>query len=125
MRSARNTDATGIQFRTLNMTKGPAVQATRVQADKARYALRMKKVLEGQTNLHDRQAVVERLLSATESGHGVETAWGERFEARAVILTTGTFLNGLIHIGFQQVPGGRMGDFASRGLSDSPARPRS
>ena len=116
---ARNTDATGIQFRTLNMTKGPAVRATRVQADKARYALRMKKVLEAQTNLRIRQADVECLVSDGKSVSGVETRWGERFEARAVILTTGTFLNGLIHVGFSQSDGGRMGDSASRGLSDS------
>src|SRR5512136_421592 len=78
----RNTDATGIQFRTLNMTKGPAVRATRVQADKARYALVMKKVLEGQANLRIRQAEVERLVSDGMRGTGVETGWGERFEAR-------------------------------------------
>jgi tRNA uridine 5-carboxymethylaminomethyl modification enzyme len=114
---ARNTDATGIQFRTLNMTKGPAVRATRVQADKARYALRMKKVLEGRENLSIRQAVVERLVTDGRRVTGVETGWGERFEARTVVLTTGTFLNGLIHVGFEQAHGGRMGDSSSQGLS--------
>jgi tRNA uridine 5-carboxymethylaminomethyl modification enzyme len=113
----RNTDATGIQFRTLNMTRGPAVRATRVQADKARYAFRMKKVLEGRENLNVRQAVVERLISDGHRIAGVETVWGEKFEARAIVLTTGTFLNGLIHIGFEQSEGGRMGDSSSRGLS--------
>ncbi|OPY68702.1 MAG: tRNA uridine 5-carboxymethylaminomethyl modification enzyme MnmG [Syntrophorhabdaceae bacterium PtaU1.Bin034] len=116
---AVNTDATGIQFRTLNMKKGPAVRATRVQADKARYALRMKKVLEGQENLRLRQGVVERLITEDSRVIGVETGWGEKFTGKAVIITTGTFLNGLMHVGFENVPGGRMGDFASHGLSDS------
>lgn len=116
---ALNTDATGIQFRTLNTKKGPAVRATRVQADKARYTLRMKKVLEAEAHLHLRQAKVERLISDGRGVNGVETGWGERFEGRAVVLTTGTFLNGLIHVGFEQGPGGRMGDPASHGLSES------
>jgi tRNA uridine 5-carboxymethylaminomethyl modification enzyme len=116
---ARTTDATGIQFRTLNMKKGPAVQATRVQADKARYSLMMKKVLEEQANLHLKQAVVERLLSDEGPVTGVETGWGEQIPGRSVVLTTGTFLNGLIHVGFEQRPGGRMGDGASHGLSES------
>jgi tRNA uridine 5-carboxymethylaminomethyl modification enzyme len=116
---ARTTDATGIQFRTLNLTKGPAVQATRVQADKSAYSLMMKKVLEEQPNLHLKQAVVERLLCDGARVAGVETGWGERIEARSVVLTTGTFLNGLIHVGFEQRPGGRMGDSASHGLSES------
>jgi tRNA uridine 5-carboxymethylaminomethyl modification enzyme len=116
-RMALNTDATGIQFRTLNMKKGPAVQATRVQADKARYALSMKKFLEGQEHLQIRQALVERLLVRGHNVHGVATTWGETFEARTVVITTGTFLNGLMHVGFEQVQGGRMGDMASSGLS--------
>jgi tRNA uridine 5-carboxymethylaminomethyl modification enzyme len=116
---ALNIDATGIQFRTLNVTKGPAVQATRVQADKARYALRMKKILEGQENLSVRQAVVERICTDGVRAAGVETGWGEKFFARALIMTTGTFLNGLIHVGFEQAEGGRMGDAASGGLSQS------
>ncbi len=80
-RMARNADDTGIQFRTLNMKKGPAVQATRVQADKARYARAMKKFLEGQENLDLRQAQVERLITDGSHVLGVETAWGERIEA--------------------------------------------
>jgi tRNA uridine 5-carboxymethylaminomethyl modification enzyme len=116
---AHNTDATGIQFRTLNMTKGPAVQATRVQADKSRYALRMKSVLEGQKNLHIRQATAEHLITDGKLVTGVLTGWGEKFEARAIVLTAGTFLNGLIHVGFDQSNGGRMGDSSSCGLSDS------
>jgi tRNA uridine 5-carboxymethylaminomethyl modification enzyme len=116
---ARNTDATGIQFRTLNQTKGPAVQATRVQVDKARYALRMKKTLEEQKNLTLRQATVERICVDGNKVSGVETGWGETFPGRAVIVTTGTFLNGLIHIGLDHSHGGRMGDAASSGLSAS------
>lgn len=116
---ARVTDETGIQFRTLNMRKGPAVRATRVQADKARYSLVMKKVLESQPNVRLRQAAAERLICEGGRAAGVETAWGERIEARCVVLTTGTFLNGLIHIGFDNAPGGRMGDAACHGLSAS------
>jgi len=116
---ARVTDETGIQFRTLNMKKGPAVRATRVQADKARYSLAMKRVLEGQPNVRLRQAAAERLLCEGRRVAGVETAWGERIEGKCVVLTTGTFLNGLIHIGFDSAPGGRMGDAASHGLSVS------
>jgi tRNA uridine 5-carboxymethylaminomethyl modification enzyme len=116
---ARNADETGIQFRTLNMKKGPAVQATRVQADKARYAAAMKKFLEGQENLDLRQAQVERLITDGSHVLGVETAWGERFEAASVVVTVGTFLNGLIHVGFESCQGGRMGDSPSCGLSGS------
>jgi len=116
-RIARVTDETGIQFRTLNMKKGPAVRATRVQADKARYCLAMKSALERQPGLRLRQAAVERLLWDKGRVTGVETAWGERIEGRSVVLTTGTFLNGLIHIGNECGPGGRMGDAASSGLS--------
>lgn len=116
---ARNTDATGIQFRTLNLTKGPAVRATRVQVDKARYALGMKKTLEEQNNLTVRQAAVERICMDGGRVAGVETGWGEAFSGRTVIVTTGTFLNGLIHVGFEQTQGGRMGDAASCGLSAS------
>ncbi len=116
---ARVTDATGIQFRTLNMKKGPAVQATRVQADKSAYSLMMKKVLEEQPNLHLKQAVVERLIFDGPRLAGVETGWGERIMGRSVVLTTGTFLNGLIHVGFEQRQGGRMGDAASHGLSEN------
>ncbi len=112
-----NIDATGIQFRILNMKKGPAVRATRIQADKARYASRMKKVIEEQENLWLRQAIAERLLVDDQAVFGVETQWRERFLAKTVILTTGTFLRGLIHIGLEHFEGGRMGDAPSVGLS--------
>lgn len=116
---ARNIDATGIQFRILNMKKGPAVRSTRIQADKMRYALRMKSILEGQENLFLRQGIVEKLIVEKGSVSGVETNVGERFLGKQVVLTTGTFLNGLIHIGFNHFEGGRMGDPASKGLSNS------
>jgi tRNA uridine 5-carboxymethylaminomethyl modification enzyme len=115
----RNTDATGIQFRILNMKKGPAVRATRIQADKMRYALRMKKRLEEQNGLFIRQGIVERLLVEGTKVAGVETMWGERFVADTVVITTGTFLRGLIHIGMEHFEAGRMGDFPSIGLSRS------
>ncbi len=117
---ALNTDRAGIQFRVLNVRKGPAVRATRVQADKARYSLLMKKRLEIQKNLYIRQSTVERLLvDDRREVRGVETSWDEKFYAKAVILTTGTFLNGLIHIGLLNFHAGRMGDAPSIGLSEN------
>jgi tRNA uridine 5-carboxymethylaminomethyl modification enzyme len=115
---ARNIDATGIQFRILNTTKGPAVRAGRAQADKMHYARRMKRVLEEADDLLVRQAIVERILVEEGRAVGVETRWGEKFYGHAVVLTTGTFLRGLIHVGLEQFEAGRMGDFASVGLSD-------
>jgi len=116
---ALNTDATGIQFKILNMKKGPAVRATRIQADKARYALRMKKRLEEQEHLFVRQGMVERLLVDKNVVCGVETRWGEKFYGKTVIITTGTFLRGLIHVGLEHFEAGRMGDEASVGLSQN------
>jgi len=116
---ALNTDATGIQFKVLNTKKGPAVRSTRIQADKMRYALRMKHRLERQENLHIRQAIVEKLLVDNNVIQGVETKWGEKFYGKSVIITTGTFLRGLIHIGLEHFEAGRMGDFPSIGLSNS------
>src|SRR5262252_2751160 len=107
----RAIDETGIQFRRLNTKKGPAVRATRAQADKALYRSRMKRVLESEPGLACRQGSVERLLIADGSVRGVETQIGELFEAGAVILTTGTFLKGLIHVGDRNYAAGRAGDF--------------
>jgi tRNA uridine 5-carboxymethylaminomethyl modification enzyme len=115
---AKNIDATGIQFRRLNTKKGPAVQSSRAQADKEQYRLRMKKVLERQENLHVKQAMVDALLVEDSRVQGVITSIEERFFGKAVILTTGTFLKGLIHIGLRNFPAGRMGDPASNKLSD-------
>jgi tRNA uridine 5-carboxymethylaminomethyl modification enzyme len=111
-------DETGIQFRFLNTRKGPAVRARRAQADKAIYRARMKRVLERTENLIIRQASVERLLLDGARVRGVESQIGEEFEARTVVLTTGTFLKGLVHIGLKNYPAGRAGDFAAMGLSD-------
>src|SRR5512132_1242302 len=95
----RAIDETGIQFRTLNTKKGPAVRASRAQADKALYRQRMKRVLENCQNLTLRQGSVERLILTGNVVTGVETQIGEIFPGRCVILTTGTFLKGLIHVG--------------------------
>lgn len=115
----RAIDDTGIQFRTLNTKKGPAVRASRAQADKALYRSRMKRVLENCRGLSLRQGSVERLLVENGEIKGVETQIGEVFSARRVILTTGTFLKGLIHVGDRNYSAGRAGDFAVAGLSES------
>lgn len=116
---AKNIDATGIQFRRLNTKKGPAVISSRAQADRQAYRLRMKSVLEKQENLELRQASVERILVEADEVRGVETNFRERFFAKTVIITTGTFLNGLIHIGLNHFHAGRMGDAPSIGLAES------
>jgi tRNA uridine 5-carboxymethylaminomethyl modification enzyme len=110
-------DATGIQFRTLNTRKGPAVRATRAQADKAAYRAHMKQVVEAQPNLQVRQASVDALLLEGSRAIGVSTSLGEDFLSKTVILTTGTFLNGLMHVGHKKSPGGRSGDPPSTGIS--------
>ena len=116
---AKNIDVTGIQFRRLNTKKGSAVISSRAQADRQAYRLRMKSVLEKQENLELRQGLVERLLVESGKVCGVETAFKERFLAKTVIITTGTFLNGLIHIGLNHFPAGRMGDAPSIGLAEN------
>lgn len=116
---AKNTDKNGIQFRTLNTRKGPAVQATRVQVDKQLYRLSMKEVLENQPNLDIKQAIVEKILVKHAKVHGVETDLGVQYHAQAVILATGTFLNGLIHIGSRQYPAGRAGEAPAIKLTQS------
>jgi len=114
---ARNTDETGIQFRRLNTRKGLAVQGSRSQNDRDLYRKRMKSVVEAQPNLDIRQAMVDRLLIKDGQVYGVETQIHEKFLSRTVILTTGTFLGGLIHIGLDHFPAGRMGDPPSVRLS--------
>jgi len=115
---ARAIDETGIQFRQLNTKKGPAVRASRAQADKALYRQYMKHRLESAPGLTLYQGSVERLLIADGQVRGVCTQMGEIIESRTVILTTGTFLNGLIHIGERHMQAGRAGDFAATGLSE-------
>lgn len=115
---ARNIDATGIQFRVLNTKKGPAVRASRAQADRDQYRARMKQVVESQPSLDLKQGQAVRLLVEGGRVAGVETRDGLRFMAATVVLTTGTFMRGLIHVGLVHYPGGRAGEPPSEGLSD-------
>ena len=115
---AKNADHTAIQFRRLNTRKGLAVQGSRTQNDRDLYRRRMKSVVEAQANLDLRQATVDRLLFSGKTVGGVETSVGEKIFSRTVILTTGTFLRGLIHMGLTRFPGGRMGDPPSNKLSE-------
>lgn len=116
---AKIIDRTGIQFRTLNKSKGPAVHGTRAQADKQRYRLAMKEAVEKQPGLEVKQGTVEKFLVENQKIVGVETSIGVQYLSSAVIVTTGTFLKGLIHIGLVHYPSGRAGEFPSIGLSDS------
>ena len=108
----RTIDNTGIQFRTLNLRKGPAVWSTRAQADKHQYALWMKSIVETQDNLTVKQGMAAKILVEGSRVQGVQTEMGEVIHASAVVITTGTFLNGLIHIGTYTESGGRAGDQA-------------
>ncbi|OCC14353.1 tRNA uridine 5-carboxymethylaminomethyl modification enzyme GidA [Dissulfuribacter thermophilus] len=116
---AKNIDETGIQFRRLNMSKGPAVRARRAQADRLLYRLRMKQVLEQQENLDIIQAMVAHLLVKEGRVYGVTTTIGQEIHGKTVVVTTGTFLRGLIHIGLHNFPAGRLGDPPSNKLSQS------
>ena len=102
-----NTDATGIQFRMLNARKGPSVQAPRAQCDKKAYQFRLKWVLEHSPRLHLLQGNAVRILVEKERVVGVETNLGLRYRARSVVVTTGTFMRGLMHVGLQSTVGGR------------------
>lgn len=115
---AKNIDATGIQFRILNTKKGPAVRSSRAQADRYRYVHRMKQVIEAQSCLDLKQGIVARLIVDDEQVRGVETRDGIVFDAQTVVLTTGTFMRGLIHVGLKNYAGGRAGEPPSEGLSD-------
>jgi tRNA uridine 5-carboxymethylaminomethyl modification enzyme len=112
-------DAAGIQFRTLNTSKGPAVRATRAQMDRDVYRQAVRRSVFSQPNLRVWQDSVETLLAEKGRAAGVTSAQGLSLRARHVLLTTGTFLNGLIHIGLTNIPGGRLGDAPARGLSAS------
>lgn len=116
---ALNADATGIQFRVLNASKGPAVRAPRAQCDKKAYQFRMKSVLERQPNLDLFQAEVSGLIVSDGRVRGVRTVLGASFYSERVVITTGTFLRGLLHVGHETSEGGRMGDFSSKLLSGS------
>ncbi|MCS7064093.1 MAG: tRNA uridine-5-carboxymethylaminomethyl(34) synthesis enzyme MnmG [Methylacidiphilales bacterium] len=108
-----NTDATGVQFRMLNATKGPSVHGPRAQCDKKAYQFRLKAVCERQERLEVKQGEIARLLVADGVVEGVETKMGVRYLARSVVVTTGTFLRAVLHVGLEQSQGGRMGEGAS------------
>ena len=113
-----NADATAIQYRMLNAAKGPSVRAPRAQCDKAAYRTRMKWVLETAPGVQLFQGEVREILVEGGSVRGVETAWGQRIRARRVVLCSGTFMRGLLHVGMNHLPGGRLG-CAPSGISAS------
>jgi len=113
----KNIDATSIQFRKLNTSKGPAVRSSRAQADRLLYRLRMKSVMEAQENLEIRQTVVDSFIIKDGKICGIRTSLDEEIQVKAVVVATGTFLNGLIHIGMKNFPAGRMGDTPSTSLA--------
>ena len=115
---ARNIDETSIQFRRLNTSKGPAVRSSRAQADRLLYRLRMKRILESEPNLTVRQAVVDSIILEQGRVAGIKTSLDEIIRAKTVVVATGTFLNGLIHIGLKNFPAGRMGDTPSQSLAE-------
>lgn len=115
----RTIDKTGIHFKMLNKSKGPAVWAPRAQADKKAYQFMMKQVLEKQVNLSIIQDIVEKIIVQNGKVDGVSTIRGREYGSKAVIICTGTFLKGLIHIGEYNEKSGRLGDFSSEHLSDS------
>ncbi len=114
---AKATDKTGIQFRILNSSKGPAVRSSRAQVDRKNYSLYMKKILDATKNLNILESQVLKILVKNHMAVGVEILDDIRIYSKAVILTPGTFLNGLIHIGMSHFPGGRLDDFPAIGLS--------
>jgi tRNA uridine 5-carboxymethylaminomethyl modification enzyme len=115
----KNTDMTGLQFRMLNTKKGPSVWAPRAQCDKKAYQFRLKWICERQENLDCKQGQTTKLLAKDGEVHGVETSLGIQFHGKTVIITTGTFLRGLMHVGSNQQSGGRSGESAELGLSAS------
>ena len=115
---AKNIDETSIQFRRLNTSKGPAVRSSRAQADRLLYRLRMKRVLESEPNLTVRQAVVDSIILEQGRVAGIKTSLDEVIRAKTIVVATGTFLNGLIHIGLKNFPAGRMGDTPSQSLAE-------
>jgi tRNA uridine 5-carboxymethylaminomethyl modification enzyme len=112
------TDRSMIQFRLLNRSKGPAMWSPRAQCDRQKFSTEWRKVLEKTDNLYIWQEQARKLIINGDKVTGVETSFGTKFFAKAIILTNGTFLNGLMHVGFKNIKGGRSGDQASTGLSD-------
>ncbi len=111
-------DKTAIQIKTLNKKKGPAVWSTRTQNDRSAYRLAMRESLENQENLFIKQDAIVEVLVNNGKAFGVETTTGMVYHCKAVILTCGTFLNGLIHIGLEHFPAGRAGEFPALGLTE-------
>jgi tRNA uridine 5-carboxymethylaminomethyl modification enzyme len=118
----RAIDATGIQFRLLNRSKGPAVQSPRAQADKHRYAAWVRRALEQTENLEIIEKTAAEILTEKDRVSAVLCADGSRYQAKTVIVATGTFLRGLMHVGTRQSSGGRLGELASKQLSESLGR---
>ena len=116
-----NTDATAIQFRMLNASKGPSVRAPRAQCDKTAYRTRMKWVVETTPGVYPVQADVAEIVVQEGRVAGVVTTWGQRLSARAVVLCSGTFMRGLLHVGMEHLPGGRLGGAPSH-ISDNLAK---
>jgi len=116
---AKAADASGIQFRLLNTKKGPAVQSSRAQMDRHAYKLYMQSIISTQPNLEVKEGMADEIIAKNSSAEGLKTALNETITAKAVIVTTGTFLNGLIHIGLEHSPGGRIGERNSTALSNS------
>lgn len=112
------TDRSMIQFRMLNKSKGPAMWSPRAQCDRQRFSIEWRKALETTENLNIWQEQAVQLIIEDDRVKGIITSFGTKFEAEAVILTNGTFLNGLMHVGFSKIKGGRSGDAASSGLSE-------
>ncbi len=116
------TDRCSIQFRMLNLSKGPAVWSPRAQCDRAKYIWTWREILENTPNLNIWQDQVCELLTQDGEVRGVRTIWGAEFHAKCVIITAGTFLNGLMHMGRKQIPGGRIAEPAVDGLTESIVR---
>ena len=114
---ALNADFSAIQYKLLNSSKGPAVQAPRAQCDKKVYQLRMKFVLEQNANITIFQGLVDGLILNKDQCVGVKTTLGQKFYAKSIVVTTGTFLKALMHVGQNQAEGGRLGDHVAKGLS--------
>src|ERR1017187_7702921 len=118
------TDMSGLQFRMLNTRKGPAVWAPRAQCDKKAYQFRLKWICEREPNLDIKQGQTSRILHKDNLAYGVETTLEVQYLAKTVVITTGTFLRGLMHIGSNQQPGGRSGESAAMEIGRASGRER-
>ena len=116
---AKAADFSSIQYRRLNTKKGPAVQATRIQADRNLYRVHMKKTVEGQENLSIKQRLIHSILVQDGKVLGVQTSLGEDFYCKCLIITPGTFPNGLIHVGNEKTSAGRAGEAPTKEISNS------